>query len=505
MANVKISELPVAATLGQTSIIPIVVSGITKRTTKDTLSPQSVLDYGAIPDGSTSNTTAFATAIAAVPTGGVLRFPPTSAGSTYMGVISVRRSDITLQFEGVTIKQPSGTSSPAVIELGDLASGNSATAYSNIYITGQVTIDGNRTGITAPTSDLTGQGIALTKITGYRISGVRAINCYNAGVGIFINSNEGQVDCIVENCGNLTYTQPGFDINGSKYITGSVVSYGCYDGARVLDNCWGIDLRVSVYNATRHGFVYNNQSVNASYNNNFDVAVYTCGTHGFIVGLNCTNSNIRAAIYNATNVGMTFTNDPTYHSTNLNIDLCTKSCGDQGILLYGDDCTVRHQSYLDGRSGAQGAVFAVDVYGNRNKLTVDLIDSSTWQVRGIAFRSGATDNEIISYTYTNTASPLSDSGTRTKIHAAGTGATVTASSTIDLPIAGLVIPITGATSIDTINAVRKGVYVLTFDSTLTVTDGNNLKLAGNFSATADDTLTGYHNGTNFYEIARSNN
>jgi hypothetical protein len=49
------------------------------------------------------------------------------------------------------------------------------------------------------------------------------------------------------------------------------------------------------------------------------------------------------------------------------------------------------------------------------------------------------------------------------------------------------------------------VITLIFDGALTFTDGNNLKLAGNFVTTADDTITLAYDGTNFYEIARSVN
>ena len=42
-------------------------------------------------------------------------------------------------------------------------------------------------------------------------------------------------------------------------------------------------------------------------------------------------------------------------------------------------------------------------------------------------------------------------------------------------------------------------------SVLTFTDGSNLKLAGNFVTTADDTITLAYDGTNWYEICRSVN
>lgn len=71
--------------------------------------------------------------------------------------------------------------------------------------------------------------------------------------------------------------------------------------------------------------------------------------------------------------------------------------------------------------------------------------------------------------------------------------------------------ITGTTNISTINfgnnTPRIGhTTTLKFDASLTVNDGaGNLKLAGNFSATADDTLVIMWDGTNWVEVSRSAN
>jgi hypothetical protein len=46
---------------------------------------------------------------------------------------------------------------------------------------------------------------------------------------------------------------------------------------------------------------------------------------------------------------------------------------------------------------------------------------------------------------------------------------------------------------------------LVFADALTVTDGSNLRLNGNFTTSADDTLTLVCDGTNWYEVARSAN
>lgn len=84
---------------------------------------------------------------------------------------------------------------------------------------------------------------------------------------------------------------------------------------------------------------------------------------------------------------------------------------------------------------------------------------------------------------------------------------VASASTIHLPPGGDVFVISGTTSIGTILTtgwVGRTVRLI-FQGALTVTDGSNLKLNGNFVTTADDTLTLTCDGTNWYEVARSAN
>jgi hypothetical protein len=61
------------------------------------------------------------------------------------------------------------------------------------------------------------------------------------------------------------------------------------------------------------------------------------------------------------------------------------------------------------------------------------------------------------------------------------------------------------TSISSGDTVTNREITLIFTDVLTVTDGNNLILAGNFVTTADDTLTLKCDGTNWYETSRSAN
>lgn len=88
------------------------------------------------------------------------------------------------------------------------------------------------------------------------------------------------------------------------------------------------------------------------------------------------------------------------------------------------------------------------------------------------------------------------------------GTDVASATTTTLGV-GSVFTITGTTSITTLNtcnAANAGRRVtLIFSGALTFTDGNNLKISGNFVTTADDSITLVCNGTNWYEIGRSVN
>lgn len=86
-------------------------------------------------------------------------------------------------------------------------------------------------------------------------------------------------------------------------------------------------------------------------------------------------------------------------------------------------------------------------------------------------------------------------------------ATVASAATLTLPQGVRVVNVTGTTGVSSIDAVGHdgAVVVLVFAAALTVTDGSNLRLAGNFTSTADDTLTVACVGANWYEVARSGN
>lgn len=89
--------------------------------------------------------------------------------------------------------------------------------------------------------------------------------------------------------------------------------------------------------------------------------------------------------------------------------------------------------------------------------------------------------------------------------------TVASAAALPIPALGSIFLISGVTNITSIvpavtNSNNDGREItLIFAGILTFTDGSNLKLAGNFVTTADDTITLVCDGTNWFERGRSVN
>lgn len=89
----------------------------------------------------------------------------------------------------------------------------------------------------------------------------------------------------------------------------------------------------------------------------------------------------------------------------------------------------------------------------------------------------------------------------------GGGAAVASATALPVPT-GRVFHVTGTTTITSITSTNfeSGACVtMIFDGVLTLTDGNNIKAAGDFVTTADDTWSACFDGTNWYETARAVN
>lgn len=487
----------------------------------------NVLDYGVLADGTTNNSATLATALAAVPVNGTLYFP----SGVYCGYLLIYRSDITIMGDGsasTILKLPNNcptitvphdgapnpiTGLPNVIEIGETALGNTANTYERISVIG-LTIDGNYANNVAPTADLFGHGIILTKASQCFIDDVVAKNCYMTGIDNVINSNYNTIRATVMDCGNAPLLYPNFDINSSKYSNFDIISEGGAYSGRMLDNCWNNTLTLRGSNPLYTGLVYNNQSVNVSYNNIINVTIYDGCTlgQGVSVGENCTNSVINASIFSAAGVGVLVGGGATTPASGNIFNVSTQECGSAGVKVdtYATYNKFNIVSNTDGRSGAAGANFAVDVLGDYNQFTVVIKEGSVPQTRGFVFRSGASNNIIVDFLFDPTLVEVAnDLGSGNSInYQSGVSAAIASSSAITMPFAGSLIPITGTTGINTISASTMNagrLVTLQFASSVAVGVGGNIKLAGGvtFNATATDTLTLIGDGTNWNEVARA--
>lgn len=111
--------------------------------------------------------------------------------------------------------------------------------------------------------------------------------------------------------------------------------------------------------------------------------------------------------------------------------------------------------------------------------------------------------------FTNTPTPISFVyPVRVRRNYRATQASVASGATVTLPLDAEDIDITGTSNITSITADREGVVRLRFTGTASgtgLTDGSNLKIAGNFVYTPDDTITLRCDGTNWIELGRSVN
>ncbi len=343
--------------------------------------------------------------------------PITLLAETYLTKgVSLRYNNAAIIGQGSalsTLKQdPSAFGTGGVVEVGNTALGNGAPNYDKFVARG-FTIDGNRGSIGSPTDDLHGHGMPLTNITHFHISDVRAINCWNAGIGIFINSDYGYVDCYVENSSNATYTSAQFDINSSSYIDIHVVSNNSVDtGARILDNCYGITGSITVNNASVDGVVINDQSVNNSYDLNLDIAVNGgCSSLGVLFGTNVHSSNFRVTVNGVSGTGVQDAYAASNVCTGNNFSVNTYGSQATGVLVGGNGSNWTINSYLDARGGAAGSEWAVQVDGQQNNLIVNITDSATPQVRGLTLTSNSSNNNLVAYSHNATVQDYLDNGT----------------------------------------------------------------------------------------------
>jgi hypothetical protein len=482
--------------------------------------PVNVLDYGADPTGVNVSTTAFANALAAVPSYGSLYIP----AGTYLGVISIRRNNITIFGDGsasTLIKTPSSVDS-ITLELGNTAAGNSAPAYTNINVSG-LTLDGNYANVPTPSTDLTGHAFIATNCSYCTWTDLVCQNAQTTCMDVVINSNYNHIEatCINGGNGNIPVVgyYPNFDINSSKYNICKVVSINGKYGGRLLDNCWGNIVDITVNNPSYTGYVYSNQTVNKSYSNTITANILNGCTYGqgMSVGSNCYNSTITANISNVVGQGFYVNGASGYSPSGNTFNVRTYQCGGAGVYdgQYSNYNTYNINSKADGYGSSSGSVFQVDVNGSYNQFEVNILGIPGAEIaRGFVFRSTAANNQIVNLVYDpNLVQTINDLGTNNyTTFALGVPPSVASANTIYIPYAGSLINVTGTTNIysigDPVNNQGRTITLL-FAAALTVQSlsgsGGNIQLANssNFTVAAGYTLTLISNGTNWYEVSRA--
>ena len=176
-----------------------------------------------------------------------------------------------------------------------------------------------------------------------------------------------------------------------------------------------------------------------------------------------------------------------------------------GVLLFSSICyaspPTRQNTYTSGNTISSTNVTAnEDAILNYLQGGVDTIKDNSIVNADIATNANIQSDKL-NLSSINQATAMS-----TAVFSFAQGANVASATTTTLGTDGNFFVITGTTTITSITAKTAGtIVVLDFSGVLTLTDGSNLKLAGNFVTTADDTITLVSDGTNYIEISRSVN
>ena len=512
----------------------------------------SVLDFGAVPDGNyatgagTDNTAAFQAAINACSTsgGGVVFIPGGILGvanSSYKlasqitvpsGVVLVgagkwasilfcpstfSNSGGLIRFNGVG-GNPGGMSGVAVLAQTGGAGGSGIVSVANgtflrdLWVTGFTSGNGIQIGSTdnflsdfAVEICLNGiycseaniniehgtvyectQGVVVTNnaavgLGTVSLTGVRATECPQSGFIVSSGKNVSISNCSADHVNNGKFTVAGLLINGSTNVT--------------VNNFVG---KLGTVSTTAYGIKVLNSS-------NVSITGGLCS--GWLDGLLAqTSAIVSIAGGNYVSNGRRGINLQQGEAYTVEGAICrnngTGSANDAGIWsdntwANGVDTLARPAHIIANNvcDQASGPGQDYGIYANCGASAYTILSGNLCALNGTAdiALSGTPANIRLNG---NIASVVTD-----------TAPSAASAASLTLPVGADAIVVTGTTTITSISAAgnARRVVTLNFTGALTVTDGSNLKLAGNFVTTGDDTLTLYCDGTNWFEIARAVN
>lgn len=459
-----------------------------------------------------SATGGLAEAIADLPsTGGTVRL---SANKTYSitATIGITTNDITIEGAGDSslLQMAHSTGVNFFGTSGTGITGSRFTAR-NFKIDGVNSTKTNGRGFNFGTcSDALVENVTMTNICdaaiGTNAAGpstttrLRVLNCRidnpgdagsADGYGIILNNAS---DCIIDGnyiTSSLHSSIFGFGTSTNNIITNNRIESG-ENGIR-----WG-----SSGQACSHWIVANNEVDGCSVD-----GIRADGNNAIVMGNRSINNTLSGIKSDGPMTSSLWANNYCKSNANKGIYLNCANGAVSDVLITGNLCDSNTGDgiRISPTASAVNTMVNVAVRGNMSVsngaygLYVDAaVTASTFIVADNTYRANVTANELLENATTanyGPIEPLKTSG-------------YTAAAAMKIPGDG-VYTITGTADITSITACPAGTrIVLIFAgnaATNGVVDGSNLKLAGNFAYTADDTLELVCDGTNWFEIGRSAN
>jgi hypothetical protein len=418
----------------------------------------NVKNYGALGNGSHDDTTNIASAItAAAATGGVVFFPP----GTYIFTLITLVSNVTLMGQGKL----------SVLKFKDSTNTNNVITATGISHAGMrdLTVDYNHANNASSTN-----GMAIGTSSYITIERCTFLNCRGFAISFIGDaSSRGNHITVVGN----NVLSPISSPNDMLLV---VSDFGIVARNRVVGT--NANIAIVLYESD-HLIAYGNEVELASGSGHTGIGVLSM-RYGNVYG------NKVSGAGNGIGIGCY-----TEH--------------DNASPIASERNAIWGNSLYNVGTGIQLLETNYDfVHNNRVELTSKAIEFPS-SARPQAGNIVLSDNDI---RYNNTTAIDTTGGPTTNLqflrnNTNGATPSVASAATIALPHGEEVISISGTTNITSITALghTNRRVTLVFAGILTFTDGSNLKLAGNFVTTADDTITLVCDGTNWYEVARSVN
>jgi hypothetical protein len=328
---------------------------------------------------------------------------------------------------------------------------------------------------------------------------LRVINCIidspgdaasSDGYGIILNNAN---DCIIEGnyiANSLNASIFGFGTSANNIIRGNRVEAG-ENGIR-----WG-----SVGATCNHWTVVNNEIDGCSVD-----GIRADGSNAIVMGNRSINNTLSGIKCDGPMTSSVWSNNYCNSNGNKGIYLNVANGAVSDVQIMGNLC---QSNAGDGiRISPTAGAFAMTNVAVKNNMCVQngtygvYVDTaavaSSFVIAHNVYRANTTADELLERAANNVYGPLE------KLRNSG----FTAASPLNIPGDG-VYTITGTANITSITACPAGTIItLIFTDTNVstgVTDGSNLKIAGNFVYTPDDTIQLVCDGTNWYELGRSTN